>query len=130
MKGLVILGFVVLLAVAVLVPMLQGTVAEDASFDFGNEQEFAGVLVKDPVPMLVGDDDEIRFLVNPLKFGFDEQVAEKFHLKHVVLQGTLIARGDDEMVEERPESVVPKRFASSTASLMMTPVGVSVWRIS
>jgi uncharacterized membrane protein len=63
LKGLVILGLAIVLVVAVLVPMLQGTVAQDATFDFGNHQEFSGVLVKDPVPMLVGDDDMVRLLV-------------------------------------------------------------------
>ena len=115
LKGLVVLGLAIVLVVAVLVPMLQGTVAQDATFDFGNHQEFSGVLVKDPVPMLVGDDDMVRLLVNPLKFGFEEELAAKFHLKHVTLRGTLIARGGDEMVEVLPESVVATERAGATS---------------
>lgn len=105
LKGIVVLGFVLAVAVAALVPALQDTVAEDARFDYGEHREFSGVLVKDPVPMLVGDDDEVRYLVNPFKHGFDPGLAERFHLHHVTLRGTVIAREDREMVEALPESV-------------------------
>ena len=121
LKALVVFGFVVLLAVAVLVPMLQETVAEDATFDYGKHQEFTGILVRDPVPMLVGDDDMVRMLVNPLKFGFEEELAAKFHLKHVTLRGTLIAREGDEMVEVLPESVT----ATERGGAESHPLGAS-----
>jgi uncharacterized membrane protein len=105
LKGIVGLGLGIVLVLAVLAPILQETVSDDASFDYGNHREFSGVLVKDPVPMLVGDDNAIRLLVNPFKHGFDRDLAAKFHLRHVTLRGTLISRGGDEMVEVLPESL-------------------------
>jgi hypothetical protein len=83
---------------------LQGTLAKDASFDFGNLQEFEGVLVKEPVPMLVGE-KAVWYLVNPLKHGFDEELAEKHHLHWVSLRGTLISREGRFMIEAIPASV-------------------------
>jgi hypothetical protein len=90
-------------------------VAEDATFDYGNHQEFSGVLVKNPVPMLVGDDEVVRYLVNPFKHGFEPELAEKFHLQHVTMKGTLISREDKEMVEALPESVVATKGGKQSA---------------
>lgn len=48
----------VLVAVGMLaaLPALQKTVSQEAVFDYGNVQEFSGIMVEDPVPMLVGDE--------------------------------------------------------------------------
>lgn len=109
LKGMTILGLCIVAVVAAVVPWLQQGVAEDAAFDYGNHQEFSGVLVKDPVPMLVGDDDVVRFLVNPFKHGFEPDLAEKFHLQSVTMKGTLISREDQEMIEAIPETVEAKQ---------------------
>lgn len=105
LKGIVLLGLVLGVVVAVLVPLLQDTVARDVAFDFGNLRKFSGVMVKEPVPMLIGDDGVVYYLVNPLKFGFAPDVAEEFHLRHVTLQGTWIGRENQVMLEAVPESV-------------------------
>lgn len=119
LKGLTILGICAAAVVAALVPLLQEGVAKDATFDYGNHQEFSGVLVKDPVPILVGDDGVVRFLVNPFKHGFDPALAEKWHLRHVTMQGTLIAREGNEMIEALPESFA----GSEAAGLVEHPLG-------
>ena len=41
----------------------------------------------------------MRYLVNPFKHGFAPELAERFHLQHVTMSGTLIAREDQEMIE-------------------------------
>jgi hypothetical protein len=108
LRGWTILGLCIVAVVAAIVPWLQQGVAKDASFDYGNLQEFTGVLVKDPVPMLVGDDSVVRFLVNPFKHGFEPDLAEKWHLQHVTMKGTLISREGQEMIEAVPETVEAK----------------------
>lgn len=116
------LGVLVLaLVVAGGVAALQGTIAEDASFEFGNTQEFEGVLVKEPVPMLVGE-SAVWYLVNPFKHGFDPELAEEFHLKKVTMEGTLIARENKVMIEALPKSVK----ATSGGVVVGNPLGPEV----
>ena len=105
LKRLTIVGIALAVVIAAALPIVQKTVAQDAKFDYGNLQEFSGVLVKDPVPMLIGHDDVTYFLVNPFKHGFDPELAEKHHLKFVTLKGTRIHRGDREMIEAVPETL-------------------------
>jgi hypothetical protein len=52
--------------------------------------------------------------VKPFKFGFDPEVAEALHLKRVTLEGTLIYRGDQAMIEVA--SVTP-----ATADILLDP---------
>lgn len=94
------------LALGVAVPALQQTVPKDAAWDFKN-REFTGILVKEPAPVLVGDDGEVRFLVNPFKYGFDPEVAAAHHLQRVTLMGSLITRDDQSMIQALPETVKP-----------------------
>ena len=116
------LGVLVLaLMVAGGLAAFQGTIAEDATFEFGNTQEFEGILVKEPVPMLVGE-RAVWYLVNPFKYGFDPAVAEKFHLQKVKLEGTLIARENKVMIEALPDSVK----ATSDEAVAGNPLGPEV----
>ena len=107
LKQVAVVFLVVAGVLGVALPAFQRTVAEDPRFEFGNRGEFRGVLVSDPVPMLVGDDGVVYFLVSPLKHGFDEDLARRHHLRHVRLRGTRIHRGDQEMIEVVPESMDP-----------------------
>ncbi len=111
-KKLVIVGTVMGLAASALVAAWQQTVAQDAVWN-ADLETFSGILVKEPVPMLVGDDNAVRLLARPLKFGFDEKVASKFHLKHVELQGRLITREGKELVEAEPSSVSESKTHSN-----------------
>lgn len=105
LKRGVIAALLVVAALAAALPALQRTVSEDARFEFGNVEEFKGILVKDPVPILVSEDDTVYFLVSPFKFGFEQQLADQYHLKSVSLKGTRIHRGDQQMIEVLPESL-------------------------
>ncbi|MGJ8725606.1 MAG: hypothetical protein ACSHYB_13690 [Roseibacillus sp.] len=104
LKRLVIVTALIVAVTAVAVSAMQRTVAKDAKWDL-ETKEFTGILLKEPAPILIGDDNEVRFLVNPLKFGFDEETAAKFHLKRVTLNGTLISRDGQEMIEGLAETV-------------------------
>ena len=105
LKGITLVLIVTVLVLAAVVPSLQETVAKDANFDFGKETAFEGILLKNPVPMLIGADNQIYYLVNPLKFGFDPKLAAEFHLNRVSLRGTRIWREDEEMIEVVPNSI-------------------------
>ena len=104
-KRMVIMAVVIALVLAAAIPALQRTVAEDARFDYGNVQEFNGILIKDPVPMLVSDKKVVYLLVHPFKHGFDARLAELLHLKRVTMKGSRIWRGEHEMIEVVPGSV-------------------------
>jgi hypothetical protein len=102
---------------------LQGTIGV-ARFS-GEVREWRGVLLRDPVPMLVVDaadaagGSRVHYLVDPLKFGFDAGVAEQFHLRHVTLRGTLIHRDDGQAMIE----VVPGTVAASGVAGSGDPLG-------
>ena len=55
LKKLTIVTALGAVAIAAALPALQQSVSEDARFDYGNLQDFSGILVKDPVPMLISD---------------------------------------------------------------------------
>ena len=103
---------VIVLAVLVfagLLAALQGTIG---TAHWGDVLEFSGILVKDPTAVLVADqpDDEsgasVYYLVSPNKFGFDETLADRYHLMHVKLRGRLMYREDGQaLIEAIPESV-------------------------
>lgn len=96
---------------------LQQTVAKDAVWN-AEFIEFSGILIKDPVPILIGDDNEVRLLARPLKFGFDPEVAARFHLKHITLEGRLISRDGQELIEGDPQRV---RQSSAPSATIIVP---------
>lgn len=98
LKRRVVMALVAVLAIGAGSAALQGTIGK-GRFDFGNVQEFKGVLVKDPVPTLLGDDGVYYTLVNEWKYGFPMEEAEKWHLKPVVVKGTWIGDGVESMIE-------------------------------
>ena len=98
LKRRVVMALVAVLAIGAGSAALQGTIGK-GRFDFGNVQEFKGVLVRDPVPTLLGDDGVYYTLVNEWKYGFPMEEAEKWHLKPVVVKGTWIGDGVESMIE-------------------------------
>ena len=114
LKALSITCVLVAVGMAAALPALQKTVSQEAVFDYGNVQEFSGIMVEDPVPMLVGN-EVVFYLVNPLKHGFDPELAKKHHLHWVTLKGTWIHRGDQEMIEVVPETVASTTGADASA---------------
>jgi hypothetical protein len=115
---LIVLGVVI----AGIVTALQMTIST-ARFDFGNVQEFTGILIKNPAPMLVADQEvegeKIFYLVSPLKYGFPDEVAEKHHLQHVKLRGTFLGDDLEAMIEVAEGSV------SSMGEPILSPVAKS-----
>ncbi len=91
---------------------MQSTI-RSAWFDYGNVSEYRGVLVGDPVPMLLLAKPEattgarVVLLVNEWKYGFDPTTARELNLREVSLRGTLIHDGQGQaMLEVAPDSVV------------------------
>ena len=95
LRRLAIVSMVLAVVVAVLIVGLQGTVAQDARFEYGTTREYEGVLVGEPVPLLVTG-DRTYFLVNPFKHGFKTDVASGSAIR---LEATLIERGEQAMLE-------------------------------
>lgn len=82
-----------------------------ASVD-GTTRDFTGILISHPVPILVAQQpDEVSgvsvyFLVNPMKSGFDLEIAKANHLKGVSLKGSLLYSDSGQaMIEVVPDSV-------------------------
>lgn len=108
--GLVILGAA---ALAVTLAFLQRPF-DPGTFEFGVVREFDGVLVETPVPALmaprsVGADAQSTgpsryLLVSQGKFGAAGQVSG-FHGQTVRLEGSLIYREDQTMIELVPDSI-------------------------
>lgn len=111
----------VVIAVAAALPAFQRTVDTDGHFEYGDVKSYRGILVNDPVPMLVAEDDVVYLLVNPLKYGFDPEAAKKHHLQHVTLKGTWIHREGEDMLEVQENSV--ERVADSE-DLTSNPQGM------
>ena len=85
-------------------------------FEWGNLKTFAGVLQTQPYPHLLvprpGIADSQRsfstyYLVAPWKFGLDRGAITSLDGKSVSLKGTLIYRGNQTMIETKPEWIVP-----------------------
>jgi len=85
-----------------------------AVFEWGNIKNFSGVLQARPYPMLLvprpGHADGLPdystyYLVAPWKFGLDPALVAPLDGKPVTLSGTLIYRGDQTMIEAKPETI-------------------------
>ena len=87
-------------------------------FEWGTTKTFSGILQLQPYPHLLvprpGNADGLPhfstyYLVAPWKFGLNREALSSFDGKAVSLKGTLIYRGNQTMVETKPEWI-----ASST----------------
>ena len=83
-------------------------------FEWGTVKPFSGVLKLKPYPHLLvprpgATDSQISFstygLVAPFKFGLDREKLAALDGKTISLQGTLIYRGNQTMVEALPDSI-------------------------
>jgi hypothetical protein len=83
-------------------------------FEWGTVKKFSGVLKLQPYPHLLlprpgatgnQTDFSTYSLVAPFKFGLDREKLSTLDGKTVSLQGTLIYRGNQTMVEALPESI-------------------------
>lgn len=101
---------VLLLAVACILALAQRTIGV-AVFEWGTIKAFTGLLAAKPYPHLLvqrpGQDagQSAYYLVAPFKFGLNPETVEALDGKAVTLKGTLIYRGNQTMIEARPESI-------------------------
>jgi hypothetical protein len=102
-------------------------------FEWGTHKTLSGILQTRPYPHLLvprpgqagsGSRFSSYYLVAPWKFGLDTQALARFDGKSVTLKGTLIYRGNQTMVETRPDWIEAKASAN-TDSL---PESVSLGR--
>lgn len=108
---------VVVLALALLVPLVLAMAQRmigASVFEWGNHKMFSGILQTTPYPHLLvprpgnvtGQDRfSTYYLVAPWKFGLDRNTIAPFDGKSVVLQGTLIYRGNQTMIEVQPGTI-------------------------
>jgi hypothetical protein len=107
--GLLILALLVPAVLAISQHMIGTSV-----FEWGNVKKFSGVLKLQPYPYLLvprpgskGEqpDYSTYYLIAPFKHGLDREKLSALDGKPVSLQGTLIYRGNQTMVEALPESI-------------------------
>lgn len=108
---------VVVLALALLVPLVLAMAQRmigASVFEWGNHKTFSGILQATPYPhLLVPRPGNVTgqerfstyYLVAPWKFGLDRNAIAPFDGKSVVLQGTLIYRGNQTMIEVQPGTI-------------------------
>ncbi len=101
-------------------------------FEWGTHKTFSGILQTTPYPHLLvprpGKADGLArystyYLVAPWKFGLNSQAIAPFAGKSVTLQGTLIYRGNQTMVEVLPGSIQATNIAATTGLPQAIPLG-------
>ena len=117
---------VVLLALALLVPVVLAVsqrMIGASVFEWGTHKAFSGILQAQPYPHLLvarpGNADGLPrfstyYLVAPWKFGLDRETIAPLHGKSVTLKGTLIYRGNQTMIETKPEWIQAAEQTSAT----------------
>jgi len=101
-------------------------------FEWGTHKTFSGILQTTPYPHLLvprpGNADGLPrfstyYLVAPWKFGLNPQAIAMFAGKSVTLQGTLIYRGNQTMVEVLSGSIQATNIAATTGLPQAMPLG-------
>jgi hypothetical protein len=121
--------FLLLLVLAGLLALTQRTIGR-AVFEWGTVKSFTGVLQIQPYPHLLvarpgqGAGQSAFYLVAPLKFGLNSEGLTQLDGKRVNLTGTLIYRGNQTMIEARPESIqlASSQGASAEMSGKQSPI--------
>ncbi len=123
-KAVVVVLTLVLLAPVVLA--VSQRMIGASVFEWGNHKSFSGILQTTPYPHLLaprpGNADGLSrystyYLVAPWKFGLDRETIAPLDGKSVTLKGTLIYRGDQTMIETKPEWIQAKENASAPAAV-------------
>lgn len=114
LRGVIAALAVTALAAGVILIAGQAPLA-DSHFDYGQPRDYEGLLVDWPYPMLITPAQRY-LLVGPGKLGFRAPalVGRRIHLS-----GTLIRRGEDQMLEVEPESV--RALAGAAGDSMPAP---------
>src|ERR1043166_8143247 len=117
---------VVVLALALLAPVLLAVsqrMIGASVFEWGTHKSFSGILQTQPYPNLLvsrpGNADSLPrfstyYLVAPWKFGLDREAIAPLGGKPVTPKGTLIYRGNQTMIETKPEWIQASEKTSAT----------------
>jgi hypothetical protein len=120
---------VILLALALLVPVVLAVsqrMIGASVFEWGNHKTFTGILQTTPYPHLLvprpGNANGLPsystyYLVAPWKFGLAREAIAPLDGKSVTLKGTLIYRGNQTMIETKPERIQPHENAAAPAAV-------------
>jgi hypothetical protein len=101
-------------------------------FEWGTHKAFSGILQVQPYPhLLVSRPGNVEglprfstyYLVAPWKFGLDQKAIAPFDGKSVTLNGTLIYRGNQTMIEVLPGSIQMTNVAAATAPSQTLSLG-------
>jgi hypothetical protein len=120
LRKAVVVVLVLTLLVPLVLAMAQRMIGESV-FEWGNHKTFSGILQATPYPHLLvprpgNAAEQERFstyyLVAPWKFGLERNAIAPLDGKSVVLQGTLIYRGNQTMIEVQPGTI---QVANTTA---------------
>ncbi|MDR3456268.1 MAG: hypothetical protein P4N60_02390 [Verrucomicrobiae bacterium] len=112
-RAVVLILFVASISLALAFAMVQRSIGVSV-FEWGMVKNFSGVLKLEPYPHLLvprpgatGTQNNFStyYLVAPFKFGLDRKKLSTLDGKLVSLQGTLIYRGNQTMVEALPDSI-------------------------
>jgi hypothetical protein len=126
-RAVVALVFAVV-AAAVVLALAQRTIGV-AVFEWGTLKTFNGILKSEPYPHLLvprpgqSGGQSAYYLVAPFKFGLKSETIAALDGKEVTLKGTLIYRGNETMIEARPESIRPGS-ATSPPNAQANPVNL------
>jgi hypothetical protein len=98
-----------------------------AVFEWGTIKTFSGILRTQPYPHLLVERPgrasgalSAYYLVAPFKFGLKPEAIAAFDGKPVSLKGTLIYRGNQTMIETRPETIQPAQPSSQLKTFTTT----------
>jgi hypothetical protein len=106
-RGVVGLLLAIAIALGVALAAAQGTIGVSV-FEWGKVKSFSGILKAQPYPHLLvprpgssGGQTPFSsyYLVKPFKFGLDVESSKRFDGRAVNLEGTLIYRGNQTMIE-------------------------------
>ena len=101
-------------------------------FEWGTSKTFSGILQTQPYPHLLVPRPghagglplfSTYYLVAPWKFGLNREALASLSGKSVTLKGTLIYRGNQTMVETKPEWIQADEKAAATSPPQSIPLG-------
>ena len=127
-----VIALVVLAVLAPVVLAVSQRMIGASVFEWGTSKTFSGILQTQPYPHLLvprpGNVDGLAqfstyYLVAPWKFGLNREALAPLDGKSVTLKGALIYRGNQTMVETKPEWIHASDKASARSLPRSIPLG-------
>ncbi len=135
-RRVVVFLLVLVIGLGVLLALTQRNIGVSV-FEWGKVKSFTGILQRHPYPHLLvprpGASDgstpfSSYYLVKPFKFGLDDATASRFDGQAVSLNGTLIYRGAQTMIEVVADSIQPVEDPEGRLSKTQATTRVSLGR--